>query len=367
METAPCMVSQTTKNLESLYIRNLLTEVPSLEMKEREDSTRSKLPRTIKSFVCRKPVEWYRQNPPPGFKPLSFSKIIDIDANVKDPLMCPDIAADLFENLYWLEVEKRPRRDYMEKVQKHINPQTRAYCIDWVVDAADKLNLFRDTLHLAVNYMDRYLSGNEVDHKTLQLVGMTCMMIASKYQEVRQCHIDFDSYIYLTRGMFTRDDLKSKWRARFMRAAQAGKKSPSQRLECMASYLIELSLLSYQMVQFLPSMVAASAVFLAQHILFPGEQPWNATLQHYTHYKPSDLCRCVLALNESCYESCSRSLPTIRFKYSQPRYHYVALKGFPVTIFDPIDEFRCSSRLIYVAETLPRGNSMKYAQQAEPI
>ncbi|PIN09476.1 G2/Mitotic-specific cyclin A [Handroanthus impetiginosus] len=351
METAPCMVSQTTKNLESLYIRNLLPEVPSLEMKEREDGTRSKLPRTIKSFVCRKPVEWYRQNPPPGFKPLAFSKIIDIDANVKDPLMCPDIAADLFENLYWLEVEKRPRRDYMEKVQKHINPQTRAYCIDWVVDAADKLNLFRDTLHLAVNYLDRYLSGNEVDHKTLRLVGMTCMLIASKYQEVRQCHIDFDSYIYLTRGMFTRDDfIKMESRIlsylnydvttptawsfleRFVRAAQSGKKSPSRRLECMASYLIELSLLSYRMVQFLPSMVAASAVFLAQHILFPGEQPWNATLQHYTHYKPSDLRRCVLALNESCYESCSRNLPTIRFKYSQPIYHYVALKGFPVTV-----------------------------------
>ncbi|PIN09475.1 G2/Mitotic-specific cyclin A [Handroanthus impetiginosus] len=320
-------------------------------MTNHDNSTCSELPRTIKSFVCRKPAECYRQNPPPGFKPLAFSKVIDVDANVKDPLMCPHIAADLFKNLYWLEVEKRPRRDYIEKVQKHLDPQTRIYCIDWVVDAADKLNLFRDTLPLAVNYLDRYLSGNEVDHKTLQLVGMTSMMIASKYQEGRQCHIDFDSYVYLTRGMLTRDDFikvesrilsylnydvttPTAWSflERFVREAHAGKKSRSQRLECMASYLVELSLLSYRMLRILPSMVPISAVFLAQHILFPEEKPWNATLQHYSHYKPSDLRGCILALKEFRYESCSRNLPTIRNNYSPPRYRSVVLKGFPATV-----------------------------------
>jgi hypothetical protein len=43
----------------------------------------------------------------------------------------------------------------------------------------------------------------------------------------------------------------------------------------------------------------------------------NSTLQHYTRYKPSDLCNCVKDLHHLCCNSLSSSLPAIREKYSQ--------------------------------------------------
>lgn len=45
-------------------------------------------------------------------------------------------------------------------------------------------------------------------------------------------------------------------------------------LEFLAYYLAELSLLDYGCVKFLPSMVAASVMFLAKLTLQPEEHPW---------------------------------------------------------------------------------------------
>lgn len=122
-------------------------------------------------------------------------------------------------------------------------------------------------------------------------------------------------------------------------------------LECLAGYMAELSLLEYSMLCHAPSIVAASSIFLAKYILVPSKRPWvrisrnhflvipssfilidsdarlilslfvtifqNSTLQHYTHYQPSDLRECVKDLHRLCLNSHSSNLPAVREKYSQ--------------------------------------------------
>ncbi|KAF5467932.1 hypothetical protein F2P56_012136 [Juglans regia] len=107
---------------------------------------------------------------------------------------------------------------------------------------------------------------------------------------------------------------------------------PSLQLECLANYIAELSLLEYNMLCYAPSLLAASAIFMAKYILFPSQKPWNSTLQHYTIYKPSDLCNCVKDLHRLCCDSHTSSLPAIKEKYSQHKYKYVAKKYCPPTI-----------------------------------
>jgi Cyclin, N-terminal domain len=41
-----------------------------------------------------------------------------------------------------------------------------------------------DTLFLAVSYLDRYLSLIPVTRNLLQLVGVTCLLLAAKYEEI---------------------------------------------------------------------------------------------------------------------------------------------------------------------------------------
>jgi cyclin A len=49
---------------------------------------------------------------------------------------------------------------------------------------------------------------------------------------------------------------------------------PRIELEFLANYLAELTLVEYSFLQFLPSLVAASAVFLARWTLNHLEHPW---------------------------------------------------------------------------------------------
>mgnify|MGYP001811161153 CR=1 FL=1 len=41
-----------------------------------------------------------------------------------------------------------------------------------------------ETLYLTVNLIDRFLEQKQVTRKHLQLVGVTAMLIASKYEEI---------------------------------------------------------------------------------------------------------------------------------------------------------------------------------------
>jgi hypothetical protein len=61
--------------------------------------------------------------------------------------------------------------------------------------------------------------------------------------------------------------------------------------EYLCSYLAELTLLEYGMLNFMPSQIAASCVLLALHML--GKRHWTDTLTHYCGYVPRDLRACT--------------------------------------------------------------------------
>ncbi|KAI4337848.1 hypothetical protein L6164_016217 [Bauhinia variegata] len=276
-------------------------------------------------------------------------KVVNVDNNYMDPQFCATFACDIYKHLRASEAKKRPSTDFMEKIQKDVNPSMRAILIDWLVEVAEEYRLVPDTLYLTVNYLDRYLSGNEMNRQKLQLLGVACMMIASKYEEI--CAPQVEEFCYITDNTYFKEEvlqmesavlnyLKFEMTAptikcflrRFVRAAQGVNEVPSLQLECLASYIAELSLLEYSMLHYAPSLIAASAIFLAKFILFPSNKPWDSTLKHYTHYQPSDLYSCVKDLHRLCCNSHSSNLPAIREKYSQHKYKYVAKKYCPLSI-----------------------------------
>ncbi|KAL3513687.1 hypothetical protein ACH5RR_026404 [Cinchona calisaya] len=281
----------------------------------------------------------------------SDDDIIDVDGDLNDPQSCATIACDIYKHLRASEVKKRPATDFMERVQKDINASMRAILIDWLVEVAEEYRLVPETLYLTINYIDRYLSGNVMDRQRLQLLGVACMMIASKYEEI--CAPQVEEFCYITDNTYFKDEvlemesavlnyLKFEMTAptikcflrRFVRAAQGlvVHEAQSLQLECLANYIAELSLLEYSMLCYAPSLIAASTIFLAKYILVPTKRPWNSTLRHYTLYQASDLHECVMALHSLCTCSLNSSLPAIREKYSQHKYKFVAKKYCPPSI-----------------------------------
>lgn len=67
----------------------------------------------------------------------------------------------------------------MRNVQKDINPSMREILIDWLNEVAQEYKLTDYSLFLSVNFTDRFLTKISVHRTKLQLVGITCLLIAS--------------------------------------------------------------------------------------------------------------------------------------------------------------------------------------------
>ncbi|PWA93137.1 Zinc finger, RING-CH-type [Artemisia annua] len=299
--------------------------------------------------------------------------IIDIDAMHTGPQMCSLYAADVYGNLRTAEKTPEPHQgsktfaehfflffayckvppftqlklrhsvDYMKTVQQEITQEMRGILIDWLVEVCEEYGLAMETFYLTVALLDLYLSKKCIGKRRLQLLGITCMLLASKYEEI--CAPRVEEFCFITDKTYTRGEVlemeyqildvlsfqmsvptTKKFLRRFLLAAQSSYKAPVIELEFLANYLAELTLVEYSFRKFLPSLVAASAVFLAKWTIDQDEDPWNATLEHYTRYKASELKATVLALQDLQLNDAT-PLRTIRQKYKQQKVGFECVAG----------------------------------------
>ena len=102
------------------------------------------------------------------------------------------------------ETEHLPEYGYMKK-QADINEKMRAILIDWLIEVHYKFKLNPDTLFITINIIDRYLSVKPVKRQVLQLVGVTAMLIASKYEDIYPPPIQ--DFVYITDNAYTQKDI----------------------------------------------------------------------------------------------------------------------------------------------------------------
>ncbi|KAL6626232.1 hypothetical protein ACP70R_029958 [Stipagrostis hirtigluma subsp. patula] len=306
------------------------------------------------SDVALAEISWSKHSP----SPVKTENVIDIDNN-DDPQLCATLASDIYKHLRQAETKKMPSTNFLETSQTAVSTEMRAVLIDWIVEVTEEYAHVPDTLYLTVNYIDRYLSVKEINQHRLQLLGVACLLIAVKHEEI--CPPLVEELCYISDNLYTKDEvlqmeasvlnyLKFEMTAptakcflrRFVRAAQASEVGSTLHLEFIASYICELSLLEYSLLCYLPSLVAASSVFLAKFILKPTKNPWNPTLSYYTQYTPSELRGCVRVLHRLFRVGPGSNLHAIRQKYSQYKYKFVAKKYCPPSI--PTDFFQQSVR-----------------------
>ena len=74
--------------------------------------------------------------------------------------------------------------DYFTTVQTEIKPHMRKIVSDWMLEVSEEQQCQPDVFHLAVNYMDRFLSKVHIKKSQFQLLGAVCLFLASKFKEV---------------------------------------------------------------------------------------------------------------------------------------------------------------------------------------
>ncbi|KAG5183926.1 kinase-like domain-containing protein, partial [Tribonema minus] len=71
-----------------------------------------------------------------------------------------------------------------------LRPDHRSMLVDWLVEVVDVFEMCQRSAFLAVAHMDRYLARAPVSRKRYQLLGATCLHIASKCEDVAYIGIE---------------------------------------------------------------------------------------------------------------------------------------------------------------------------------
>ncbi|WVZ55922.1 hypothetical protein U9M48_006521, partial [Paspalum notatum var. saurae] len=260
-----------------------------------------------------------------------------------------------------VEPLRRPSPEYFQKIQKFISPKMRAVLVDWLVEVAEEFKLRAETLYLAISYVDRFLTKNVVTRDKLQLLGVTAMLVAAKYEEIESYKMKVNKYTDITDNTYTKqqvvkmeaDLLKSlnfeiggPTVTTFLRQCKCTYGAPeftsmdvfltiyfsplkvqctsSKKLESLCSYLSELSLLDYDCISYLPSVVAAACLFVARFTVRPKTHPWNLTLQQNTGYKVSDMQKPIFFIHELQLGIRCPDHKAIREKYEDAKFWRVS-------------------------------------------
>ncbi|KAH7300297.1 hypothetical protein KP509_24G055000 [Ceratopteris richardii] len=260
----------------------------------------------------------------------------NIDAqDVGNQLAVVDYVEDIYSFYKRAEIQSCASHEYMNQ-QTDINAKMRAILIDWLIEVHLKFKLMPETLFLTVNLIDRFLESNQVMRKSLQLVGVTSMLLACKYEEIWAPEIN--DFVKICDKAYTRDqilEMEKRMLNKLMfnltvptpyvflvRLLKAACSDP--RLEMLAFFLTELCLTEYSMIKYRPSCIAASAVYAAQMTL--GRSPyWNTLLQRHSGYTEMHLSECAMLMISFHKAAATGALTIVHKKYTNPKYCSVAL------------------------------------------
>ncbi|KAL3514863.1 hypothetical protein ACH5RR_027580 [Cinchona calisaya] len=266
---------------------------------------------------------------------IAKEEVVDIDSVDKmNPLAVVEYIDDMHAHYKRTELSSCVQSNYMAR-QFDINERMRGILIDWLIEVHYKFELIDETLYLTVNLIDRFLNIVSVVRKKLQLVGVTAMLLACKYEEVSVPVVE-DLILISDRAYSRKEVLEMEslmintlqfnlsvptpyvFMRRFLKAAQSDKK-----LELLSFFITELCLVEYEMLRFRPSLLAAAAIFTAQCSL-NGFKKWTKTCETHTNYTEDQLLECSKLMVTFHQKAGTGKLSGVHRKYSTSKYGYAA-------------------------------------------
>ena len=163
-------------------------------------------------------------------------------------------------------------------------------------------------------------------------------------------HPSIDDLVYVCAGAYKRMDLQkmevtiltdlgfefskplvSHFLRRFSKAGGG-----DLRVHVASKYLIELTLYNYGLSSYPPSLIAASALFVARRVV--ARQGWNRTLEFYSRYKLAALRPVAAEIAKTAINARDdKHMKTTLRKYSVEKYYRVSLLFESADILKDID------------------------------
>lgn len=305
-----------------------------------------------------------------GFNPpMKINRKIPQQSRAADPSLCLDLIDDMyaiyndqevgdhffqiisidnFLNLITECLQKFAPRSYFND-QTEITPRMRTILVDWIVEVHYKYKLHPATLWLCINILDRYLEKNLIPRNRLQLVGITSLFIACKFEEIHAPEVK--DCVYLTDSAYQRADILGMesdilnilnydllvptpyhFLTRFLLRIRA-----TDKLKFAAHYAAERNLQEAEILNYTPKTIAASAVYIAIRSAYidgpENFECWTPALIEESGLQKPDFAECATIMlrhiNEIPVASTRRKLDASRKKYATKTMYFVTDQPFP--------------------------------------
>ncbi|XP_025934993.1 cyclin-F isoform X3 [Apteryx rowi] len=238
-------------------------------------------------------------------------------------------------------------------VQKGMNETMRYILIDWLVEVATMKDFSSLCLHMTVGCVDRYLKLRPVPRAQLQLLGIACMVICTRF--VSKEILTIREAVWLTDNTYKYEDLV-RMMGEIISALEGKIRIPTvvdyeevlsnivsleRRTLHLYSFICELSLLNTSLCVYSPAHLAAAALLLAKILHKQGKEqppkwscsmashPWTSQLSECTGFSLEDLLPCVLSLHQKCFHDDvpkdyrQVSLTAVKQRFEDERYEEI--------------------------------------------
>ena len=245
---------------------------------------------------------------------------------------------DIYENLLQEELKEKlnQKYGYMQK-QPDINDQMRAILIDWLFDVHLSFFLRNETLYQTIWIIDSYLSLKKIMRSKLQLLGIASLLISCKSQEIY--YPQLNKFIEITDNAYNKQELLLM-EYDVLKILNFNLISPTsndffnilaklfsfeEKHYFLGKYIIDCSLIDYEMIKYSSSVIAASSAYLVMKLfrinnyksLYSNFIVKEKNSQKIIKEVAKELCILIKNLSES-------KLKAIKNKYSLQIFHNVS-------------------------------------------
>lgn len=264
------------------------------------------------------------------------------------------------------------------EIQSEIQWFMRPYLLDFLLEAHHAFQLLPETLHLAVNLLDRYCSKRVVYKRHYQLVGCAALLIAAKYGDRKERVPTIRELKSMCCALYD-DDMFTQMEWHVLQTLNWIIGHPTvtsfvdlalsdgpldQELQHMTLYLTELALYHKEFIPVRPSMMARSALGLARCILNRPQPRYNSWTAQYESQVVLNLSAHLVGTSPALarkYASAALSSASTTIETFMARQAALAQQQRPVHTPSPEVQVGAYSGQLLTPQT-PHGHKFGYNQ-----
>ncbi|GAA5870835.1 hypothetical protein JCM8547_001720 [Rhodosporidiobolus lusitaniae] len=241
------------------------------------------------------------------------------------PLLEREYREDVRAYMYEMQAKTTANAELIDQ-QPELKWYMRAFLVDFLVEIHLQHRLRPETLYLALNIVDRYVSKRIVFKKHYQLVGCAALWIAAKFEDAKdrvptlpelvemcsnaydeKAFVQMEGHVLSTIQWTIGHPTAEAW----LRLACVTGSVEDARTQHVARFLMELTLFHREFIQFYTSDIAMASLLLARYMLGKSRRPQEES---------EPVLRIMLMLDELLGEHLEEVSPIVLKKYSFPFY-----------------------------------------------